>query len=73
IFSTPDVIDRTKMDVSNLSMIFAPSFLRCPTDSLETIFKNSKYEQFVVKNLLTNFRPSYIDDDVEFGFDFEDL
>ncbi|CAG8448616.1 3793_t:CDS:10 [Acaulospora colombiana] len=72
IFSTPFVINETKMNVDNLSMVFAPNFLRCPTDSLMTVFNNAKHEQSVVRTLLTSFRPNDEADHGNCGFKFED-
>jgi len=42
----------TKMSVSNLAMIFAPNFLRNPSDSKEEIIQNAKKEQDFVKDLM---------------------
>lgn len=44
-FTDPQVIHHTLMNVNNLAMVFAPNFLRCPSESLTTVFENSKYEQ----------------------------
>ncbi|KAF7730954.1 hypothetical protein EC973_001000 [Apophysomyces ossiformis] len=41
-FTDPEVIKHTLMNVSNLAMVFAPNFLRCPSESLTTVFENSK-------------------------------
>jgi hypothetical protein len=42
----------TKMNVSNLAMVFAPSFLRCPGDDPLTILANSRLEQMYIKTLI---------------------
>lgn len=42
----------TKMTVSNLAMVFAPSFLRCPSDNPLTILANSRLEQAYIKMLI---------------------
>jgi len=42
----------TKMTVNNLAMVFAPNFLRCPSDNPQTIFENAKLEQNFVRNLI---------------------
>lgn len=42
----------TKMNVSNLAMVFAPSFLRCPSDNPLTILANSRLEQNYIKTLI---------------------
>ena len=31
MFTAQDVVSVTKMDASNLSMVFAPNFMRCPS------------------------------------------
>lgn len=56
------------MNVNNLAMVFAPNFLRCPSESLTTVFENSKYEQAFLRTLInkTKIEPSvciYSDDD----------
>jgi len=43
-----------KMSVSNLAMVFAPNFLRCPSQDPQVIFENTKYEQEWLKNLISN-------------------
>lgn len=40
------------MNVNNLAMVFAPNFLRCPAESLTTVFENSKYEQAFLRTLI---------------------
>lgn len=40
------------MNVNNLAMVFAPNFLRCPSESLTTVFENSKYEQAFLRTLI---------------------
>ncbi|KAI8384467.1 uncharacterized protein BYT42DRAFT_562625 [Radiomyces spectabilis] len=51
-FTAPEVIKETLMNVSNLAMVFAPNFLRCPSESLTAVFENSKYEQAFLRTLL---------------------
>jgi len=51
-FVDPEVSKKTKMTVHNLAMVFAPNFLRCPTDSLTLIFENSKYEIAFLRTLI---------------------
>lgn len=48
------MISHTRMNVHNLAMVLAPNFLRCPSESLTTVFENSKYEQAFVKTLITH-------------------
>ncbi|CDS12396.1 hypothetical protein LRAMOSA04590 [Lichtheimia ramosa] len=52
-FNQEDVTQHTRMNVHNLAMVYAPNFLRCPSDSLTTVFENSKYEQAFVRTLIT--------------------
>lgn len=42
------------MGVANLAMVFAPNFLRCPSDNPQVIFENTKYEQAFVRTLILN-------------------
>jgi Rho GTPase-activating protein 39 len=42
----------TKMTVSNLAMVFAPNFLRCPSEDPLVILRNSKVEQNFIKTLI---------------------
>ncbi|KAI8139231.1 hypothetical protein BJV82DRAFT_255614 [Fennellomyces sp. T-0311] len=53
-FTQEDVIKHTRMNVHNLAMVYAPNFLRCPSESLTTVFENSKYEQAFVRTLITD-------------------
>ncbi|KAI7903019.1 Rho GTPase activation protein [Cokeromyces recurvatus] len=50
--SDPAIIKNTLMNVNNLAMVFAPNFLRCPSESLTTVFENSKYEQAFLRTLI---------------------
>ncbi|KAG2199428.1 hypothetical protein INT47_011540, partial [Mucor saturninus] len=51
-FTDPSIIKHTLMNVNNLAMVFAPNFLRCPAESLTTVFENSKYEQAFLRTLI---------------------
>jgi hypothetical protein len=42
------------MNVNNLAMIFAPTFLRCPTDNAHDLMENARYEQDFVHDLIVN-------------------
>ena len=42
----------TKMDASNLSMVFAPNFLRCPSSDPAIIMENTRKEMAFVKTLI---------------------
>ncbi|KAL1920456.1 uncharacterized protein VTP21DRAFT_833 [Calcarisporiella thermophila] len=65
VFARPDTIRATKMNVHNLAMVFAPNFLRCPTDNLAVIFENTKYEQAFLRTLILNLQPEHVDIDAE--------
>ncbi|KAI7862382.1 hypothetical protein BDF14DRAFT_1856420 [Spinellus fusiger] len=51
-FTHPAITEHTLMNIANLAMVFAPNFLRCPSESLTTVFENSKYEQSFLKTLI---------------------
>ncbi|KAJ3304423.1 hypothetical protein HDV03_002767 [Kappamyces sp. JEL0829] len=42
----------TKMSAANVAMVFAPNFLRCPSDDPVVIFENTKFEQAFLKILI---------------------
>eukprot|EP01136_Pigoraptor_vietnamica_P027805 Opistho-1_new@84545 len=42
----------TKMTYDNLAMVFAPSFLRCPSEDPQTIFENTRHEQDFARAML---------------------
>eukprot|EP00158_Paraphelidium_tribonemae_P003193 Partr_v1_DN25949_c0_g1_i3_m68372 putative Rho GTPase activating protein 39 len=44
----------TRMSVNNVAMVFAPNILRCPSDNLQVILENTKYEQAFVRTLITH-------------------
>lgn len=46
----------TKMTLDNLAMVFAPSFLRCPSENPQTIFENTRYEQDFTRTLLEHLK-----------------
>jgi len=51
----------TKMPVLNLSMVFAPNFLRCPSEDPQVIFDTQKHQQTFVRHLIENpnFKTNY--------------
>ena len=61
LFSTPDVVAVTKMDASNLSMVFAPNFLRCPAKDPVVIMENTRKEMAFVKTLIHHLDTSAVD------------
>ena len=56
IVAEPTNQGATKMTVNNLAMVFAPNFLRCPSDNPQVIFENTKYEQSFLKQLILNYK-----------------
>ncbi|EPZ35453.1 MyTH4 domain-containing protein [Rozella allomycis CSF55] len=54
VIAHPDNQPFTKMTVQNIAMVFAPNFLRCPSDNPQVIFNNTKYEQIFLRTLILN-------------------
>lgn len=52
IVGTPENQKFTKMNYDNLSMVWAPNFLRCPSDDPLVLFQNTKKELSFVRNLV---------------------
>ncbi|KAJ1974813.1 hypothetical protein H4R34_004579 [Dimargaris verticillata] len=52
VFAKPDNSRLSRMDISNLAMVFAPAFLTCPSGDLKEAFANSQAEQLFLKTLL---------------------
>lgn len=44
----------TKMSAANVAMVFAPNFVRCPSDDPVVIFENTKFEQAFLKVLIAS-------------------
>ncbi|KAJ9088740.1 hypothetical protein DSO57_1020145 [Entomophthora muscae] len=55
IFAREESSKKTKMSAQNLAMVFAPSFLRCPSDDLTEVFTNSKLEQEFLGILISEY------------------
>ncbi|KAJ3082452.1 hypothetical protein HDU99_002620 [Rhizoclosmatium hyalinum] len=47
----------TRMTHANIALVFAPNFLRCPSDDPMVIFENTKWEQSFIRVLLTHDEP----------------
>ncbi|KAI8615026.1 hypothetical protein BC830DRAFT_1124468 [Chytriomyces sp. MP71] len=45
---------KTRMTHANIALVFAPNFLRCPSDNPMIIFENTKFEQSFIRVLLTH-------------------
>ena len=54
IFAAPENVVVTKMDVNNLSMVFAPNILRCDSEDAKVIFENARKEMLFIKILILN-------------------
>ncbi|CAH0727724.1 unnamed protein product, partial [Brenthis ino] len=61
-FSAPEVVSQTKMDSSNLAMVFAPNCLRCTSQDPRVILENAHKEMTFLKTLITNLDTSHIQD-----------
>ncbi len=51
-FITPENIEATKMGLDNIAMVWAPNFLRCPSDDHTLIFQNTRKEMAFLRVLL---------------------
>lgn len=51
-FVSADNIEKTKMGVENIAMVWAPNFLRCPSDDHTLIFQNTRREMTYLRVLL---------------------
>ncbi|KAL7754482.1 Lipase 5 [Sorochytrium milnesiophthora] len=56
IVGDPANTPKTKMTVANIAMVFAPNFLRCPSDNPAQIFENTKHEQTFLRTLIQHSR-----------------
>lgn len=45
VISQPENQEFTRMTVNNIAMVFAPNILRCPSDNLQMVLENTKFEQ----------------------------
>lgn len=51
-FNRPEVVQHTKMDASNLAMVFAPNCLRCTATNPRTMFDNARKEMAFMRCLI---------------------
>ncbi|KAI8872539.1 hypothetical protein GQ42DRAFT_161225 [Ramicandelaber brevisporus] len=58
VLARPENVVQTKMNVSNLAVVFAPSYLRCPAENKADIFANTTAEQSFVKTLIQSWHGS---------------
>jgi len=61
VFALPHNIERTKMDASNLAMVWAPNCLRCQSEIPKVIFENTRKEMSYIKTLILHLDTSWID------------
>ncbi|EGC38256.1 hypothetical protein DICPUDRAFT_15662, partial [Dictyostelium purpureum] len=57
IFTKFEFVAHSKMGVSNLSMVFAPTILRCPSVDPNVMLNNVNNERLFVENLIKNIPP----------------
>lgn len=61
-FAQPDIVANTKMDSSNLAMVFAPNCLRCTSQDPKVILENARKEMAFMRTLITNMDTSSVAD-----------
>ena len=54
VFAGQEVAAVTKMDAANLSTVFAPNCLRCPSSDPVVILENTRKEMAFIKGLVVN-------------------
>ncbi|XP_067615192.1 rho GTPase-activating protein 39-like isoform X1 [Eurosta solidaginis] len=59
-FSHADVVSCTKMDSSNLAMVFAPNCLRCTSDDPKVILENARKEMAFMRTLIQSMDTTHI-------------
>ena len=59
-FAQSDVVNCTKMDSSNLAMVFAPNCLRCTSDDPKVILENARKEMAFMHTLIQHMDTSKI-------------
>jgi hypothetical protein len=52
VILNPEYQQKTKMNINNISMVFAPCILRCPSEQPSAILESSKFEQVFVRLLI---------------------
>eukprot|EP00118_Oscarella_pearsei_P012444 m.91897 g.91897 ORF g.91897 m.91897 type:complete len:718 (+) comp36709_c0_seq23:192-2345(+) len=60
-FTRAEVVAVTKMDISNLAMVWAPNFLRCPSSDPKEIYDNTRMEMTFLRTLMENWDTSEIE------------
>lgn len=60
VIGQPDNHSATKMNYDNLAMVWAPNFLRCPSEDPMEIFQNTKKEMSYVRLLVKHLNTSSV-------------
>ncbi|ETO25930.1 hypothetical protein RFI_11206 [Reticulomyxa filosa] len=50
----PEHVELTKMNLENLSIVFAPTILKCPSDDPTVLIQNNKFEKDFILQMITN-------------------
>ena len=61
VFAAPENAAVTKMDVSNLAMVFAPNVLRCSSDDPRVIFESTRREMTFLRTLILHLDTNFIE------------
>lgn len=61
-FAQPDIVACTKMDSSNLAMVFAPNCLRCTSQDPKVILENARKEMAFMRTLISHMDTSSVAD-----------
>ncbi|EDW84548.2 uncharacterized protein Dwil_GK13079 [Drosophila willistoni] len=59
-FSNSEVVSCTKMDSSNLAMVFAPNCLRCTSDDPKVILENARKEMSFMRTLIQHMDTTHV-------------
>ncbi|XP_017057125.1 hornerin isoform X1 [Drosophila ficusphila] len=59
-FSVSEVVTCTKMDSSNLAMVFAPNCLRCTSEDPKVILENARKEMSFMRTLIQHMDTSHV-------------
>lgn len=65
--AVPENVPLTKMSVINLAMVFAPNFLRCPSEDPSVIFSTQKHQQTFVKHLIEEWKATELNNDKKYA------
>ena len=61
MFILPENVAHSKMDASNLAMVFAPNCLRCESADPRIIFENTRKEMSFIRTLMLNYNTTYLE------------